>query len=193
VISYFVHPNALIDEGAIIGDRTRVWAFAHILAGAIIGEDCNICDHTLIEGGVRLGNRVTVKCGVSLWNGVHAEDDVFVGPDAVFTNDNRPRSRKYPPEFLKTLLQEGCSVGANSTVLPGLTIGRWAMIGAGAVVTHNVPNHALVVGNPAKIRGWVCRCGEKLPPSSGQRLACECGQRYEQVSENHVKEVGSCS
>jgi UDP-2-acetamido-3-amino-2,3-dideoxy-glucuronate N-acetyltransferase len=193
VSSFFAHPKALIEEGAVIGDRTRVWAFAHVLAGAVIGEDCNICDHTFIEGGVCLGNRVTIKCGVSLWKGVHAEDDVFVGPDAVFTNDNRPRSRKYPSEFLSTLLREGCSLGANSTVLPGLTLGRWSMIGAGAVVTHNVPDFALVVGNPAKLFGWVCRCGSKLVPGSAGRLVCECARCYEQVSEVDVREVGACS
>ena len=190
--SFFVHPNALIDEGARIGARTRIWAFAHVLGGAVIGDDCNICDHTFLEGGVQLGNRVTVKCGVSLWNGVKAEDDVFVGPDAVFTNDARPRSRRYPPEFLKTVLKQGCSIGANSTVLPGLTIGRWAMVGAGAVVTRDVPDYALVTGNPARFRTWVCRCGEKLV-QEGQALTCQCGQRYEMISEHRLREIQPAS
>jgi UDP-2-acetamido-3-amino-2,3-dideoxy-glucuronate N-acetyltransferase len=187
--SYFAHPNALIDNGAVIGERTRVWAFAHVLGDTVIGEDCNICDHTFIEGGVRLGNRVTVKCGVSLWHGLRAEDDVFIGPHCAFSNDLRPRSRRYPAEFLKTLLKQGCSLGANSTVLAGLTVGRWAMVGAGAVVTHNVPDFALVTGAPARFRAWICMCGEKLTRGSDVRLTCSCTKRYEQVAEHEVREI----
>lgn len=191
--NYFQHPQAAIDEGAKIGNGTRVWAFVHILPGAVIGAECNICDHTFIEGGVTVGNRVTIKCGVSLWDGLTVEDDVFIGPNAVFTNDYRPRSRKYLPEFLKTVLKEGCSLGANSTTLPGVTIGRWAMVGAGAVVTHDVPNYALVVGNPARLHGWVCRCGEKLLSGSGSLLTCACGRVYEQVGPTMIKEVENSS
>lgn len=187
--SFFVHAKAVIDEGASIGPGTRVWAFAHILPGAIIGKDCNVCDHTFVEGGVKMGNRVTIKCGVSLWEGVVIEDDVFIGPDAVFTNDNRPRSRRHPQDFPKTFLKQGCSIGANSTILPGLTIGRWAMVGAGAVVTRNVPDYALVYGNPARLRGWVCRCGEKLVQSAGSPLVCQCGLAYRQVAEQELREV----
>ncbi len=185
---HFQHPKAVVEDSARIGRGTRVWAFVHVLSGAVIGEDCNICDHTFIEGGVRIGDRVTIKCGVSLWDGMTIEDDVFIGPDAVFTNDNRPRSRQYPGEFLKTLLKEGCSIGANSTVLPGLTVGRWAMIGAAAVVTHDVPDFALVFGNPARRRGWVCRCGEKLERAAGARLLCQCGLAYEQVGKEALRE-----
>lgn len=185
--AFFQHPSAILDEGVSVGCRTRVWAFAHVVSGAVIGSDCNICDHTFIEGGVRIGNRVTIKCGVSLWNGLTVEDDVFIGPGAVFTNDDRPRSRKYPREFLKTCLREGCSIGANSTLLPGLTIGRWAMIGAGAVVTRDVADYALVFGNPARLRGWVCRCGEKLLQVSENRLACSCGLAYEKLGEQRVR------
>jgi acetyltransferase-like isoleucine patch superfamily enzyme len=187
--SFFVHAKAIIDGGASIGKGTRVWAFAHILPGAIIGEDCNICDHTFVEGGVRVGDRVTVKCGVALWEGLVIEDDVFIGPDAVFTNDSRPRSRKHPRDFLKTILKQGCSIGANSTILPGLAIGRWAMVGAGAVVTHSVPDYALVYGNPARLSGWVCRCGEKLVRSAGSALVCQCGLKYRQVAEKQISEV----
>ena len=184
-----IHPRAEIDEGAVIGNRTRVWAFAHILSGAVIGEDCNLCDHTFVEGGVRIGNRVTIKCGVSLWDGVFIEDDVFIGPDAVFTNDARPRSRKYPEEYPQTLLKQGCSIGANSTVLPGLTIGRWAMVGAAAVVTHDVPDYALVFGNPARLRGWVCRCGESLLEGAGERLVCQCGLAYQRAGNETLREI----
>jgi acetyltransferase-like isoleucine patch superfamily enzyme len=188
VRAHFAHPKALIDEGVSIGQGTRVWAFAHLVSGAILGEDCNICDHTFIEGGVRIGNRVTIKCGVFLWDGNTIEDDVFIGPGAVFTNDYRPRSQQHLTTSLKTLLKEGCSLGANSTTLPNLTIGRWAMIGAGSVVTHDVPDYALMMGNPARFHAWVCRCGEKLIPASGRLLDCTCGRSYEQTAENEVKE-----
>jgi acetyltransferase-like isoleucine patch superfamily enzyme/CheY-like chemotaxis protein len=188
VRAYFAHPKALIDEGVMIGQGTRVWAFAHIVGGAILGKDCNICDHTFIEGGVRIGHRVTIKCGVFLWDGLTIEDDVFIGPSAVFTNDNRPRSKKFLKKALSTVLKEGCTLGASSTTLPGITIGRWAMVGAGSIVTHDVPDYALVVGSPARWRAWVCRCGEKLFPTSGRLLGCTCGRSYEQIAENEVKE-----
>jgi acetyltransferase-like isoleucine patch superfamily enzyme len=145
----FRHPQALV-ESASIGRGTRVWAFAHVLPGARIGEDCNICDHVFIENDVVVGNRVTIKCGVQLWDGVTLEDDVFVGPNATFTNDRFPRSKQYPPEFGRTLVRAGASIGANATLLSGITIGERAMIGAGAVVTKDVPAGAIVFGNPAR-------------------------------------------
>src|SRR5579862_897200 len=188
VRAYFAHPNALVDEGVLIGTGTRVWAFAHVVGGAAIGEDCNICDHTFIEGGVKIGNRVTIKCGVFLWDGLTIEDDVFIGPNAVFTNDSRPRSKKYLKAPLPTVLKEGCALGAGSTTHTGTTVGRWAMVGAGSIVTHDVPDYALVVGSPARWRAWICRCGEKLFPTSGRLLGCACGRSYEQLAENKVKE-----
>lgn len=150
----FIHPKAIV-ESASIGPGTRIWAFAHILPGAVIGADCNICDGVFIENDVRIGNRVTIKCGVQIWDGVTLEDDVFVGPNATFTNDRFPRSKVYPEAFSKTLVRHGASIGANATILPGLTIGSRAMVGAGAVVTRDVPANAIVVGNPAKIIGYV--------------------------------------
>lgn len=150
----FTHPDALVESGHV-GNRTRIWAFAHVLPGARIGEDCNICDHTFIENDVVIGDRVTVKCGVQLWDGVTLEDDVFVGPNATFTNDPFPRSRKRPPKFARTTVRRNASVGANATILPSLTIGLNAMIGAGAVVTRDVPANAIVVGNPGYIVGYV--------------------------------------
>ena len=186
---YFCHPSAIVEQGAMIGARTRIWAFAHILPGATIGEDCNVCDHTFIEGDVRVGDRVTVKSGVYLWDGMTVENDVFLGPNVCFTNDKNPRSRKYPSVFPQMLLKEGCSLGGNSTILPGLTIGQWAMVGAGAVVTHNVPNYGLVIGNPARLVGWVCRCGNKLPDPVNHRVACGCGQRFEQISDNEIRNL----
>jgi len=185
---YFAHPGALIDEGVSIGRGTRVWAFAHVVTGAVLGEDCNVCDHTFIEGGVRIGHRATIKCGVFLWAGMTLENDVFIGPGAVFTNDTRPRSKKYLERPLSTVLKQGCSLGAGSVVLPNLTIGRWAMVGAGAVVTHSVPDFALVVGNPARFHAWICRCGEKLFPADSRFMNCTCGRRYERIADYEVKE-----
>ena len=152
-MNFFVHEKGLC-ESANIGDGTRIWAFAHVLPGATIGAGCNICDGVFVENDVRVGDNVTVKCGVQLWDGVTLENNVFVGPNATFTNDIRPRSKVYPEAFLRTVVEEGASIGANATILPGVRIGRNAMIGAGAVVTRSVPPNAIVVGNPAKIIGY---------------------------------------
>jgi acetyltransferase-like isoleucine patch superfamily enzyme/CheY-like chemotaxis protein len=186
---YFAHPKALIDEGVSIGRGTRVWAFAHIVTGAVLGEDCNVCDHAFIEGAVRIGNRVTVKCGVYLWDGVTIEDDVFIGPGAIFTNDNRPRSKQHLKIYQRTVLKQGCTLGAGSITLPGITIGRWAMVGAGSIVTRDVPDFAQVMGSPARFHAWVCCCGEKLAPASGRLLGCACGRTYEQTGENQIREA----
>lgn len=145
----FIHPQALV-ESEKIGDRTRVWAFVHILPDAVVGSDCNICDHVFIENDVIIGDRVTVKCGVQLWDGLRIADDVFIGPNATFTNDRFPRS-KQPFTLLETNVERGATIGANATILPGITIGENAMVAAGAVVTRDVPPDALVVGNPARI------------------------------------------
>ncbi|AWB56326.1 acyltransferase [Colwellia sp. Arc7-D] len=133
-----------------IGKGTNVWQFCIVLPNALIGDNCNICSHCLIENDVAVGNNVTVKSGVQLWDGIKLENDVFIGPNVTFTNDKTPRSKQYPNEFLKTLVKQGASIGANATILPGITIGEFAMIGAGAVVTKDVKAHSLVVGNPAK-------------------------------------------
>lgn len=150
----FVHDHALC-ESLNIGKGTRVWAFAHILPGARVGKDCNVCDHVFIENDVVIGDRVTMKCGVQVWDGITIEDDVFIGPNVTFTNDLFPRSKIYPEAFARTFVRKGASLGANSTILPGVTIGTQAMVGAGAVVTRSVPPNAIVVGNPAKIIGYV--------------------------------------
>lgn len=181
-----LHPQALVDSGAIVGKDTRVWAFAHVCDGAVIGEDCNLCDHTFFEKGVRVGHRVTIKCGVYLWDGVTLEDDVHVGPSVVFTNDLRPRSGNRNFKLANTHLLQGCSVGANATLLP-VTIGRWAMVAAGAVVTRDVPDFALMRGNPARLGGWVCRCGAKLI-FKGADAVCACRRRFEKISETSIRE-----
>ena len=150
----FVHPQGLC-ESTSVGEGTRVWAFAHVLPGASVGRDCNICDHVFIEGDVVVGDRVTIKCGVQLWDGLRIGNDVFIGPNATFTNDRFPRSKVYPDAFARTRVEDHVSIGANATILPGITLGRNAMIGAGAVVTRSVPPNAIVVGNPARIVGYV--------------------------------------
>lgn len=184
----FIHPLAAVEQGATIGGHSRIWQFCVIMPGAVVGTDCNICAHCLIEGKVRLGNRVTVKSGVYLWDEIMAEDDVFIGPAVAFTNDLRPRSRQHPGRFAATVLRQGCSLGANSTILP-ITIGCYAMVGAGAVVTRDVPDYALVTGNPARVRGWLCRCGTKLSFSSDGVSVCTCGRHFEQTGEFLIKEV----
>lgn len=150
---YFVHPQGIC-ESEHIGAGTRIWAFAHVLPDAIIGKDCNICDHAFIENDVVVGDRVTIKCGVQLWDGLRVEDDVFIGPNATFSNDRFPRSKQRPEQFARTVVERRASVGANATILPGISIGQNAMVGAGAVVTHDVPPNAIVVGNPARIVGY---------------------------------------
>ena len=152
-MDYYVHPMALV-ESKNIGKNSRIWAFTHILPKAVIGEDCNICDHTFIENDVVVGNRVTIKCGVQIWDGIKIEDDVFIGPNATFTNDLFPRSKRYPKSYARTLVCKGASIGANATILPGLTIGQSAMVGAGSVVTKDIPPFAIVAGNPVQIIGY---------------------------------------
>jgi acetyltransferase-like isoleucine patch superfamily enzyme len=149
-----IHPLADV-QSPHIGDDTRIWQFVVVLPGARIGADCNICSHCLIENEVVIGDRVTIKSGVQLWDGIQIEDDVFVGPNATFTNDRFPRSKQYPDSFKKTIIRRKASIGANATLLPGVVIGRNAMVGAGAVVVADVPDQAIVAGNPAKIIKWV--------------------------------------
>lgn len=152
--SFFVHPQGIVEPGARIGPGSRVWAFAHVLPGAQIGADCNICDQVFIENDVSVGDRVTIKSGVQLWNGIKVEDDVFIGPNVAFTNDPFPRSKKHPERYRGCLVQKGASIGANATLLPGVWIGQYAMVGAGAVVTQDVPPHAIVAGVPARVTGF---------------------------------------
>lgn len=169
-VVFFQHPQAIV-ESKHIGNNTKVWAFSHILPHARIGKDCNICDHVFIENDVIVGDLVTIKCGVQLWDGIRIEDGVFIGPNVTFTNDNFPRSKQRPEKFLETTIKRGASIGANATILPGLTIGRNAMVAAGAVVTRDVPPNAIVVGNPARIDGYVSSVNNKRVPVSKKHEA----------------------
>jgi acetyltransferase-like isoleucine patch superfamily enzyme/dTDP-4-dehydrorhamnose 3,5-epimerase-like enzyme len=161
----FIHPQGICESGRV-GRGTRIWAFAHVLPGAVIGEDCNVCDHVFIENDVVVGNRVTIKCGVQLWDGVRLHDDVFVGPNVTFSNDPLPRSRVRPERFEVTTVLPGASIGANATILPGVTVGRGAVVGAGAVVTRDVPARAVVAGNPARILGYADASTPEEAPAS---------------------------
>lgn len=173
-----VHPNGLC-ESDDVGARTRVWAFAHILPGARVGADCNVCDHAFVEGGVRVGDRVTIKNAVLLFDGVTVEDDVFLGPNVVFTNDLRPRIgvRTGTDHLLATVVRRRATIGANATVVCGITVGEGAFVAAGAVVTRDVAPYELVAGVPARHIAWACRCGEPL----GEDLTCPCGRSFERL------------
>ena len=173
--NFYAHPHSLV-ESSTIGEGTRIWAFAHVMNGARVGANCNLGDHAFVETGAALGDNVTVKNGVAIWDGITAENNVFIGPNVVFTNDRNPRAevKKDKTRFLATVLREGASLGANVTVVCGITIGRYAFAGAGAVLTHDVPDYAIVVGNPAHPIGYMCECGEKLRDD----LICPCGHRF---------------
>jgi len=184
--SYFVHPQALV-EAEDIGEGTRIWAFAHVMQGAVVGSHCNICDHAFIESNVTIGDGVTIKNGVAIWDGVTLGDHVFVGPNAVFTNDLNPRAKvkKGRESFVHTEVREGATIGANATIVCGTVIDRYAFVGAGAVVIRDVPPYALVVGNPARQIGFMCECGERLPES----LVCACGTCFERELTGGLKRL----
>ncbi len=184
---YYVHPSSIVDEDVKIGKDTKIWYFCHIQSGARIGERCSFGQNVNISNCVKIGNCVRVQNNVSLYEGVELEDYVFCGPSCVFTNDLNPRA-KYPKGkagYRRTLVREGASVGANATVVCGHTIGKWAMIGAGAVVTSDVQDYALMVGVPAKQKGWICECGEIL----GKELCCAvCNRKYIQTESGLMEE-----
>lgn len=189
-MSYFIHPTAIVDAGCQIGDGTRVWHFCHLMPNSVVGENCILGQNVFVADGVRLGDGVKVQNNVSIYNGVECEDEVFLGPSMVFTNVLNPRSfieRK--TEFKKTLVRKGATIGANATVVCGHTIGRYALVGAGCVVTCDVPDYALVVGNPARINGWVSEYGCKLDfDGNGFAVCPESGQRYK-LTDNRVERV----
>jgi len=169
----FIHPLASVETSSV-GDDTRVWAFAHVLKGAVLGRNCNVGDHCFIENDVRIGDSVVIKNGVSVWDGVTIEDFAFVGPNAVFTNDLRPRA-KGAYELARTLVRHHATIGANATIVAGVTIGEYALVGAGSVVTRDVPPFACVVGNPARFHHHVCRCAQKLVVKDTDAACPHCG------------------
>ncbi|MES2779024.1 MAG: acyltransferase [Bacteroidota bacterium] len=181
----YIHPSSIVDTSDI-GNNTRIWAFVHILKTVSIGLNCNICDHCFIEQNVRIGNNVTLKSGIYIWEGVTIEDNVFLGPNVVFTNDARPRSKQYVG-IEQVLIKEGASVGANSTILAGVTLGKYCMTGMGSVITKDVPDYALVYGNPARIKGWVDEFGQKLKQQSSTEWISEDDIIYEQTGNGLTK------
>lgn len=185
---YFVHESSYVDEPCEIGEGTKIWHFSHIMSGCKIGRGCNIGQNVVISPQVELGDNVKIQNNVSVYTGVVCEDDVFLGPSCVFTNVINPRSHiSRKDEYRRTLLKRGCSIGANSTIVCGHTVGKYALIGAGSVVTRDVPDHALVKGNPARVSGYVCACGEKLNFVKNT-AECKCGKKY-LMTEETVEEI----
>ncbi len=188
--NFYVHPSAFVDAGAEIGERTKIWHFCHIFGGAQIGKDCKIGQNVVIHGSVVVGNNVKIQNNVSVYDGVTLEDDVFCGPSCVFTNIFNPRSavnRNDPKFYRLTHVSRGATIGANATVLCGVKIGRYAFIGAGAVVTKDVPDHALVYGSPARQKGWMCECGEKIKLIKAKLRCPACGIEYKKKGKTLFK------
>lgn len=183
--NYFVHESSYIDEPCQIGGGTKIWHFSHIMKNSVIGERCNIGQNVVISPDVVLGNNVKIQNNVSVYTGVICEDDVFLGPSCVFTNVINPRSfiaRK--EEYKQTLIKKGASIGANATIVCGHAVGRYAFIGAGAVVTKDIPDYALVVGNPARIVGYICECGNRLKKNDDKYVCKSCNREYEMINQN---------
>ena len=190
---YTVHASSYVDEGVEIGDGTQIWHFCHIMSRAVIGKNCRIGQNVVISPGVRVGNNVKIQNNVSLYTGVILEDDVFCGPSMVFTNVTTPRSafpRNTADDYKETLVKHGASIGANATIVCGHTIHEHAFVGAGAVVTRDVPAFAMVYGNPARIHGWACECGERLAFEDARGTCAHCGRQYRQFALDKVERVG---
>jgi UDP-2-acetamido-3-amino-2,3-dideoxy-glucuronate N-acetyltransferase len=180
-VGYFAHESSYIDDGAKIGNGTKIWHFSHVMPGAVIGERCNLGQNVVVMPGTKIGNNVKIQNNVSIYEGVELEDDVFCGPSCVFTNVMNPRSHvSRKNEYRRTLVKRGGSIGANATIVCGVTLGEYAFIGAGAVVTSDVPAYGLMVGVPARRVGWMCQCGERLHPSAGRAACGVCGAIYEE-------------
>ncbi len=176
---YFVHESSFVDDGAVVGDGTKIWHFCHVMPGAVIGERCSLGQNVVVMPGTRIGNNVKIQNNVSIYEGVTLEDDVFCGPSCVFTNVTNPRSHiSRKSEYAPTLVKKGASIGANATVVCGVTLGKFAFIGAGAVVTSDVPPYGLMVGVPARRVGWMCHCGERLHFDAGSAECERCGSAY---------------
>ena len=180
-MDYFVHESAYVDDGATIGKGTKVWHFCHVMPGAVIGERCSLGQNVVVMPGTRIGDNVKIQNNVSIYEGVTLEDDVFCGPSCVFTNVMHPRSHvSRKNEYDPTLVRRGATIGANATIVCGTTIGEFAFVGAGAVVTADVPAHGLMVGVPARRVGWACQCGERLLLTAGRAKCARCGSAYQE-------------
>lgn len=189
--NYFVHESSYVDEPCEIGEGTKIWHFSHIMQNSKIGKNCNIGQNVVISPDVVLGENVKIQNNVSVYTGVICEDDVFLGPSMVFTNVSNPRSHVIRRgEYQRTLVKKGASIGANAVVVCGNDIGSFAFIGAGAVVTKNVPDYSLIVGNPGKIVGWMCNCGNRLQFKDNAETKCsDCGKQYKMINERKIEEI----
>jgi UDP-2-acetamido-3-amino-2,3-dideoxy-glucuronate N-acetyltransferase len=191
-LGYFVHESAYVDQPCSIGHGTQIWHFSHIMQDVVIGEKCKIGQNVFIAAGVEIGRNVKIQNNVSVYAGVTLEDDVFCGPSCVFTNINTPRSafpRNTKEDYLVTWVKQGATIGANATIVCGHTIGRYAFIGAGSTITKDIPDYALVYGNPARQVGWMCECGSKLEDFVNTTVCQACGRKYEYCDENQIKRV----
>ncbi len=187
---FFAHETAVIDEGVMIGPGTKIWHFSHIMSGSVIGENCNLGQNVVVSPEVTLGNNVKVQNNVSIYTGVICQDDVFLGPSMVFTNVINPRSAiKRREEYLKTMVGKGATIGANATIVCGNDIGAFAFIGAGAVVTKEVPSYALIVGNPGRQKGWMSEYGHRLEFDTGGRASCSESQEKYILEKNRVRKI----
>ncbi|GAB4311123.1 MAG: acyltransferase [Candidatus Bipolaricaulota bacterium] len=190
---YFVHESAYVDPGAKVGPGTKIWHFSHVMGGAEIGADCSLGQNVFVANGVRIGNNVKIQNNVSVYEGVVLEDHVFCGPSCVFTNVRTPRSafpRNRPADYVPTVVKRGASIGANATIVCGVTVGEWAFVAAGAVVTKDVPPYALVAGVPARRIGWACKCGLRIEFSDGRAVCSGCGRQY-RMRGSQVEEDGA--
>jgi len=189
---YYAHPTACIDEGAVIGQGTKIWHFSHVMPGAVIGERCTLGQNVFVANGVRIGNNVKIQNNVSVYEGVILEDDVFCGPSMVFTNVRTPRSafpRNTSAHYFRTLVKRGATIGANATIVCGVTIGEYAFVAAGAVVTNDVAPYAIVAGIPARLIGWACECGVRLTFANDHATCSECKRQYRKVGEAGIARV----
>ena len=191
---YFIHPSSVIDPGAVIGKGTKIWHYSHIMGESTIGDNCTLGQNVFIAAGVKIGNNVKIQNNVSVYTGVMLEDDVFLGPSMVFTNVINPRSHiNRRDQYQQTLVKRGGTIGANATIVCGITLGEYSFIGAGAVVTRDVPAYGLVFGNPGQLQGWMCSCGERLEfvlQGDEKRAVCMgCGAGYIQLSEKEIKPI----